>query len=77
MLKAQTFSLQANKTREGSEHPDRTAQLARINGSVTAALAEQQPVMPVDGSVSYRANCFLQNYCLPADQAYTCRIWPD
>ena len=43
------FSLQANrKTREGSEHPDRDAQFAQINASVTAALAEGQPVISVD-----------------------------
>jgi hypothetical protein len=49
LLAREKFSLQANrKTREGSEHPDRDAQLAHINASVTAALAERQPVISVD-----------------------------
>jgi hypothetical protein len=49
LLAREKFSLQANrKTREGSEHPDRDAQFAYINASVTAALAEQQPVISVD-----------------------------
>ena len=49
LLKREKFSLQANsKTREGSEHPDRDAQFAHINTSVTAALAERQPVISVD-----------------------------
>ena len=49
LLAREKFSLQANrKTREGSEHPDRDAQFARINASVTAALAERQPVISVD-----------------------------
>ncbi len=49
LLKAQKFSLQANrKTREGGGHADRDAQFVHINGSVTAALAEQQPVISVD-----------------------------
>jgi hypothetical protein len=49
LLKQQTFSLQANcKTREGSSHPDRDAQFAYISQSVSAALAEQQPVISVD-----------------------------
>jgi len=49
VLKQQKFSLQANrKTREGDSHPDRDAQFATINQSVTAALAEQQPVISVD-----------------------------
>ena len=44
-----SFSLQANrKTREGSGHPDRDAQFAHINASVTGALAERQPVISVD-----------------------------
>ena len=34
--------------REGGGHADRDAQFAHINGSVTAALAEQQPVISVD-----------------------------
>ena len=49
LLKQQKFSLQANcKTREGSSHPDRDAQFAYISQSVSAALAEQQPVISVD-----------------------------
>jgi Rhodopirellula transposase DDE domain len=49
LLKAQKFSLQGNrKTREGGEHPDRDAQFAHINASVTTAMAEQQPVISVD-----------------------------
>jgi hypothetical protein len=49
LLKQQKFSLQANrKTREGDSHPDRDAQFAHINASVTRALAEQQPVISVD-----------------------------
>ena len=49
LLAREKFSLQANrKTREGSEHPDRDAQFAHINASVTAALAERQPVISVD-----------------------------
>jgi transposase len=49
LLKQQKFSLQANrKTREGDDHPDRDAQFAYINQSVTAALAAQEPVISVD-----------------------------
>src|SRR3954447_9733531 len=49
LLKQQKFSLQANcKTREGGSHPDREAQFAYISQSVSAALAEQQPVISVD-----------------------------
>ena len=49
LLKQQKFSLQANrKTREGDSHPDRDAQFAHINASVTRALSEQQPVISVD-----------------------------
>jgi hypothetical protein len=49
LLKSQKFSLQANsKTREGDSHPDRDAQFAHINTSVSRALAEQQPVISVD-----------------------------
>jgi len=48
-LKPQKFSLQANgKTREGRSHPDRDAPFASISQSVSAALAEQQPVISVD-----------------------------
>jgi Rhodopirellula transposase DDE domain len=49
LLKQQKFSLQGNrKTREGDGHPDRDAQFTHINTSVTAALAEHQPVISVD-----------------------------
>ena len=49
LLKRQKFSLQANrKTREGGDHPDRDAQFIHLNQSVTAALAERQPVISVD-----------------------------
>src|SRR6202790_1790804 len=49
LLKAQKFSLQANrKTNEGGNHPDRDAQFGHINQSVTAALAAQEPVISVD-----------------------------
>jgi Rhodopirellula transposase DDE domain len=49
LLKGEKFSLQANrKTREGASHPDRDAQFAHINASVSRALAEQQPVISVD-----------------------------
>ena len=49
LLKAQKFSLQANrKTREGADHPDRDAQFAFINTAVKTALAEHQPVISVD-----------------------------
>jgi hypothetical protein len=49
LLAQQKFSLQANsKTREGGNHPDRDAQFAHINQSVTEALAEHQPVISVD-----------------------------
>ena len=40
LLKAKGYSLQANqKTREGSQHPDRDAQFAHINETVSEALA--------------------------------------
>jgi hypothetical protein len=49
LLKGEKFSLQANrKTREGDSDPDRDAQFAHINASVSRALAEQQPVISVD-----------------------------
>jgi len=49
LLAQQQFSLQANsKTREGGNHPDRDAQFAHINQSVTEALADHQPVISVD-----------------------------
>jgi Rhodopirellula transposase DDE domain len=49
LLKAQKFSLQANrKTREGSDNPDRDAQFGFINAAVKAAMADDQPVISVD-----------------------------
>ena len=49
LLKEQKFSLQGNrKTREGDSHPDRDAQFAYINESVTRMLAGRQPVISVD-----------------------------
>jgi transposase len=49
LLKELGFSLQANsKTREGADHEDRDAQFAHINQKVSAALAENQPVISVD-----------------------------
>ena len=49
LLKSQGFRLQANqKTREGSQHPDRDAQFQHINESVKAALADGQPVISID-----------------------------
>ena len=49
LLKSQKFSLQGNrKTKEGESHPDRDAQFLHINKNVTAALADNQPVISVD-----------------------------
>ena len=49
LLKAKGYSLQANKkTREGAQHPDRDAQFAHINETVTAAIAPGEPVISVD-----------------------------
>ena len=49
MLNEAGYSLQGNrKTTEGDSHPDRDAQFGYINTQVTAALAEQQPVISVD-----------------------------
>jgi len=49
LLKQQHFSLQGNrKVLEGASHPDRDAQFAQIDASVTAALAAGQPVISVD-----------------------------
>ena len=49
LLKAQKFSLQANrKTREGADNPDRDAQFRFIHDAVAGAMAEQQPVISVD-----------------------------
>ena len=49
LLKAQGFRLQANqKTREGSQHPDRDQQFGHINETVKAALAAGQPTISID-----------------------------
>ncbi len=49
LLKAKGYSLQANKkTREGAQHPDRDAQFAHINETVTAAIQAGEPVISVD-----------------------------
>ncbi len=49
LLKAKGYSLQANKkTREGSQHPDRDAQFAHINATVSEAIALGEPVISVD-----------------------------
>jgi hypothetical protein len=49
LLKAKGYSLQANKkTREGAQHPDRDAQFAHINQTVSEAIAAGQPVISVD-----------------------------
>ncbi len=49
LLKAQKFSLQANrKTNEGGDRADRDAQFSHINQSVAAALSAQEPVISVD-----------------------------
>jgi DDE family transposase len=49
LLKGQGFRLQANqKTREGSQHPDRDQQFEHINETVKTALATGQPVISID-----------------------------
>jgi hypothetical protein len=49
LLKGQGFRLQANqKTREGSQHPDRDAQFEHINEAVKTALGASQPVISID-----------------------------
>src|SRR3954466_2418413 len=49
LLRQLGYSCQANcKTREGSTHPDRNAQFAYINTTVTAAIAAGEPVISVD-----------------------------
>jgi hypothetical protein len=49
LLKAQGYSLQANKkTREGAQHPDRDAQFQHINDTVAAAINAGEPVISVD-----------------------------
>ena len=48
-LKAQEFSLQANrKTREGQQHPDRNAQFGYINEQVLRCQRRGQPAISVD-----------------------------
>src|SRR5690242_735623 len=49
LLRQLGYSCQANcKTREGSTHPDRNAQFAYINTTMTAAIAAGEPVISVD-----------------------------
>jgi hypothetical protein len=49
LLKDEGYSLQANaKVIEGNQSPDRNAQFEHINASVSAALADGQPVISVD-----------------------------
>jgi len=49
LLDEMGYSLQGNrKTREGDSHPDRDAQFEYLNGAVSAALAEHEPVISVD-----------------------------
>ena len=49
LLRDLQYSCQSNrKTREGSNHPDRDAQLAHINATVKAALAAGEPAISVD-----------------------------
>src|ERR1700756_2978344 len=49
LLKGQGFRLQANqKTREGSQHPDRDQQFQHINETVKRALAEGRPTVSID-----------------------------
>ena len=49
LLNAAGYSLQGNrKTKEGADHPDRNAQFEHINATVSAALADEQPVISVD-----------------------------
>ena len=51
LLKVKGHSLQANnKTREGAQHPDRDAHFAHINETVTAAIAQGEPVIGVDAN---------------------------
>jgi len=49
LLRELNYSLQANrKTREGTHHPDRDAQLGYINAKVADALAAGEPAISVD-----------------------------
>jgi transposase len=62
LLKQLGFSLQANsKTREGADHEDRDAQFAHINQKVSAALAENQPVISVDAKKKELVGDFKNN----------------
>jgi hypothetical protein len=49
LLRDLKYSCQANqKTREGSNHPDRDAQFAHINRTVKAAITAGEPAISVD-----------------------------
>jgi len=48
LLRDLNYSCQANKVREGSNHPDRDAQFGHINTVVKAAIAAGEPVISVD-----------------------------
>jgi Rhodopirellula transposase DDE domain len=49
LLKAQKFSLQANrKTHEGADNLDRDARFGFINEAITTAMTQHQPVISVD-----------------------------
>ena len=49
LLKAQKFSLQANrKTKEGADNPESDAQFGFINAAVKTAMVENPPVISVD-----------------------------
>lgn len=48
-LKGLGYRLQANqKTREGADHPDRDAQFAQINETVSAAIKAREPAISID-----------------------------
>ncbi len=49
LLHEPDYSLQSvHKSREGTSHPDRSAQVEHINTTATAFLRQQQPVSSVD-----------------------------
>jgi hypothetical protein len=49
LLRQLKYSCQANrKTREGAHNPDRDAQFQRVNATVKAAIADDQPAISVD-----------------------------
>jgi hypothetical protein len=55
LLKAQKFSLQANrKTREGADNPDRDAQFGVINEAVTTAMAQRREIIPGSNPALHR-----------------------